>query len=251
MLEKNARMSRRHAIEPYLLTGLIKCASCSYGYIGQRKTHRKYGKEYLIRSYRDSSSAGLMGIFRDVKCTQSQISCKRLDDAVWKVVSRVLLEPQILIDAMERQFSQAPNAQILKEIEYLNRQLADLETEDEDLYRAYRARAFDEQEFAARREQVKEKRKKTNKEIEDLQARVLTRERLELNKQIVLQQSAALKQQGLVPDPPFQKKQAMLKLVVDKIHLNVDEGWFEIEGVIPGRYSINSTIESIPEDKDS
>lgn len=251
MLEKNARTSRRHAIEPYLLTGLVKCATCGYSYTGQRKIHRKHGKEYLSRAYRDSSSWNLMGIFRDIQCEQSQISCKRLDEAVWTVVARVLLEPQILIDAMERQFAQGPNAEIQKQIGFLHKQLADLGTEDEDLYRAYRAHAFDEQEFASRRKRVKEQREKTNQEIETLQARVVTRDRLEMNKQIVLHQSAALQEQGLVPDPPFEKKQAVLKLVVDQIRLNVDEGWFEIEGVIRGRHDLTSAIGSIPEDTDS
>lgn len=251
MLEKNARTSRRHAIEPFLLTGLIKCASCGYGYTGRRKIHRKRGKEYIIRSYRDSSSAGMMGIFRDIQCGQSQISCKRLDDAVWRVVAKVLLEPQILIEAMERQFSQGPNAQLQKEIDYLNKQIADLNAEDEDLYRAYRAHAFDEHEFAAKRKSIKEQQEKTNNEIEKMKTRVISRERLELNKQVILQQSASLKQQGVIPEPPFDKKQAMLKVVVDKITLNVDEEWFEIAGVIPGRYNINSEIERIPEDTDS
>ena len=84
-----------------------------------------------------------------------------------------------------------------------------------------------------------------------MKTRVISRERLELNKQVILQQSASLKQQGVIPEPPFDKKQAMLKVVVDKITLNVDEEWFEIAGVIPGRYNINSEIERIPEDTDS
>ena len=151
--------------------------ACGYSYVGGRKTKKNRGKAYLIRYYSDTSALRMMGKFRDVHCEQSQISCHRLDAAVWKVISQILLEPEILIESMERQFMEGPNGQLLKEIDYLNRQLGDLDVEDEDLYRAYHTQAFDAPEYAARHEHVKEQRKKT-KEISGLEARVMTRERL-------------------------------------------------------------------------
>lgn len=250
MLDQNARTSRRHALVPFLLTGLVKCASCGYAYIGGNRIHKKHGKEYAVRFYRCTSTNSLQGNFRDIVCHQSQISCKRLDGAVWKTVSQALLEPQLIVDAMERQFANGPNAQLLREIEYLRRQLVDLDSEDEDLYRAYRAHAFDEQEFASRREHVKAQRKKNKDEIARLEGQVITRERLELNKQIVLHQANSLRERGLVADAPFEVQQAILKLVVDRISLNVDEGWFEIEGIISGNFGLDSTIAYNHADRD-
>lgn len=251
MLDKNAQTGRRAAKEPYLLTGLLKCASCGYSYIGRRKIFRKKSKEYLGRYYRDSSAMGLMGKFRDIHCKQGQISCKTLDSAVWKVISDFLTEPQTLIDSMDREYASGPNAQLQSEIEYLRGQLAESASEDEDLYQAYRAKAFDAGEFAARRETVKERRKKLNTEVSALEARVLTREKLELNKQRVLLQAAGLRERGLTPNPSFEVKQTILKTVVEKIRLNVDEGWFEIEGILPGHCSIDDSIACIPVDMDS
>jgi site-specific DNA recombinase len=254
MLDKNKGTGRRNAKEPYLLTGMIKCASCGYAYLGARKVNRKKGKEYIGRYYRDSSTLRMMGRFRDTQCTQSQISCERLDSAVWRAVSKALLEPQILIEVMERQYDAGPNVQLQIEIDYLKQQTADLEPEDEDLYRAYRAHAFDAQEFASRRAAIKARRSKLKTEIATLQGRVLTREKLELNKQKLLKQSEILRAHGLSPNPPFETKQTILKLVVEKIALNVDEGWFELAGMIPGHYEIeekNPSIVCIPEDRGS
>lgn len=254
VLDRNKIMSKRNGKEHYLLTGLLKCASCGYSYVGARKVHRKSGKEYLTRSYRDVGSSGMMGVFRDVDCPQSQISCARLDSAVWSAVSNALLHPEILIGAIERGFASGPNAQVLAEIELLERQLEDHVSEDDDLYRAYRARAFNDQEFTARRADLKARKEKTVAKIEELKARVVTQEKMELNKQRILKQSQVLKEQGLTPDPPFEVKQTILKLVVDRIKLNVDEEWFDIEGIIPGRYYAdggNATIVCTSKDKDS
>ena len=41
---------------------------------------------------------------------------------------------------------------------------------------------------------------------------------------------------GLALNAPFEIRQRVVKSVVDKITLNVNEGWFEMEGVIRGQY---------------
>lgn len=87
-----------------------------------------------------------------------------------------------------------------------------------------------------------------------MKERVVTREKLELNKQRILKQSQLLREQNLAPDPPFETKQTILKLVVDQIKLNVNEGWFDIEGIIPGRYYVDTaqaTIVSTSKGRDS
>ena len=133
----------------------------------------------------------------------------------------------------------------------MEKQVGDIAVEDEDLYRAYRARAFDEQEYAARREALKDRRKKLEQEKTELANRVLSPEMSELNKERILRQSEVLREQGLAPNPPFEVKQTILKLVVERIKLNVAENWFEIEGVIPGFYELDVSTESIPMDTGS
>ncbi|MBI5033042.1 MAG: recombinase family protein [Chloroflexi bacterium] len=254
VLDRNSIMASRNGKEKYLLTGLLKCACCGYSYTGQRKIHRKKDKEYLVLYYRDVGSAGMMGVFRDVHCQQSQISCWKLDGAVWNAVSNALLHPEVLIEAMERGYSSGPNAELLAEIEFLEGQLKDFDVEDKDLYQAYRAHAFDAEEYAGRRNELKVRKEKTQVTLADLKERVVTREKLELNKQRILKQSQLLREQNLAPDPSFEIKRTILKLVVDQIKLNVNEGWFDIEGIIPGRYYVDTaqaTIVSTSKDMDS
>ncbi len=83
MLEKNYQMGRRNAKEPFLLTGLIQCATCGYRYIGGRKTVIKGEKklEYHLSFYRCSSKNSRMPIVSQrIGCHQSQISSRVLEE---------------------------------------------------------------------------------------------------------------------------------------------------------------------------
>ncbi len=253
VLDRNAIMSRRNGHHQYLLTGLVKCASCDYRYTGGHRITRKYGKVYHTYYYRDVGSVGMMGPYRDVHCKQSQIACQKLDDAVWKTVSNALLHPEILIEAMESSYNSGPNAELLAEIDLLEQSLQDLDKDDEDLYRAYRAGAYTPEELAKKRMNLKGRAEQYKTDLADRTQRVITREKLEINKQRVLEQSRRIKEQGITPDAPFEIKQTILKLVVDEISLNVDEGWYDMTGVIPGRFYVDdsSAIVSTPVDRGS
>ena len=43
---------------------------------------------------------------------------------------------------------------------------------------------------------------------------------------------------GLAHNAPFEVKRNIIKAIVEKIVLNVDDNWFELEGVIRGRYPL-------------
>ncbi len=61
---------------------------------------------------------------------------------------------------------------------------------------------------------------------------------MEAKKAHVLSIAGKLRKEGLTPDPPFAKKQTMLRLVVDKITLSVDENWFDLDGRVPRHFLI-------------
>jgi site-specific DNA recombinase len=248
MLEKNATMGRRNAKKPFLLTGLVKCASCGYTFTGGRKTKiGKKGQVWRPCFYRCSARGQRAPhIIQEIACPQSQISCSILETAVWSVVCKVLLEPQILIDSLEQDFAEGDNVQLAAEIRLLEKRLREKDLEDEKLYRAYLADVFDEREFAARRKILKESRKRIAKELEETKDRVITKEELEERKNLILSVAQNARESGLAMDAPFEVKQRIIKLVVDKVVLNVNEDWFRIEGVIRGRYSLNEDIECIP-----
>ncbi len=248
MLAKNAQTGRRNAKRPYLLTGLIRCASCGYSYTGGRRSDRQNGKVYEYSIYRCSSrSQRLPQISQKIACPQGETRCHFVDDAVWSAVCRVLLEPEILIQALERNFAGGENAHLREEIAFLERQVKERNNEDEKLYRAYQADVFDEHEYAARRRLLKESRQKLLAEIEQLRSQVITEAQLEERKRMVREMAASAPRAKLIKDASFEDRQRIIKLVVDRVVLNVNEGWCRIEGAVGGLYPVpgNDEIENI------
>lgn len=153
----------------------------------------------------------------------------------------VLLKPAVLIDALESQFAENGNAALLDQIGFLERQITGKQVEDDKLYRAYMAGAFDEYEFAEQRRFLKEAAQSLRAETERLRAKVLTRDAVEMQKQFILETAEQLKQTGDFQDVPFELKQQIIKLVVTKIVLHTTEGWFRLEGAISGLYFLTDT----------
>jgi len=244
MLEKNYQMGRRNAKEPFLLTGLIKCATCGHKYVGGRKTIIKGEKklEYHLSCYRCSSRNSRMPIVTQrIGCDQSQISCRVLEEAVWSVIYQVLLDPQILIGALEREFKGDRNEQIHHQITFLENQNKESKLEDEKLYKAYLAEVFDETEYAERRKLIKDNQQKLLNEINRLRGNLMTPEQFDDRKQEIILISRNAAKNGLAINAPFEIRQRIIKTIVDKITLNTKEGWFELEGVIDGKYLVQNS----------
>ena len=170
-----------------------------------------------------------------------------LDHAVWSVIYEVLLNPQIMLDALEREFNSEQNEQLRSQIEFLNHQIRDLKYEDEKLFKAYLAEAFDETEYAEYRSPITNQLQKLQAEIGRLEEKLMRPEQFEERKQEILAICQNAKNSGLVFDAPFELRQGIIRTIVDKITLNANEGWFELEGVIDGQYLFDD-IEDSPDE---
>ncbi len=240
VLMKNAKMSKRNGRYSYLLTGLIRCATCGHSYVGgSRKRILKSGKKNLTIWYRcGKKHSQLPAEMEEFICDQSQISHKILEQAIWSIVYQVLLEPQILITALEKEFRGERNEQTTRKIAFLEKQIKASKFEDKKLYKAYLAEVFDETEFATRRKLVTEKEKKLSEELKKITKSLISPEHFEARKQSILLICNNAKENGLVDNAPFEIKKNIIKTVIEKITLNVNEGWFELEGIIQGKYPI-------------
>jgi hypothetical protein len=58
-----------------------------------------------------------------IGCPQGYIGCIKLDDAVWNIVCEDLLEPHILIESLDRHFTDGENATLLEQITFLETQI--------------------------------------------------------------------------------------------------------------------------------
>lgn len=241
MLSQNARTARRNAKIPFLLTGLVKCAYCGWSCCGT--THYKgrkgkpRGKPY--RGYRcPHYSTRPKYLVKNIECRNSYIPCEILDNAVWKAVCEALLEPHLLIEALDNDATSANNRQLIEQIKYLEDSVESKRNEDEKLYKAYIAGVFDEQEYAARRQLLREETAKLTEELTRLQGRVLTPEQLQARKTDLVAMSGRIVAMGIPVDPPFELKQRIIRQLVDLITLNAREKWFTIEGAIRGEFAI-------------
>jgi len=239
----STNLGRREAKEHYLLAGLITCATCGYRFIGGRRMvpSGKKGNKVLITHYRCASKASrLPTISKKIGCDQKQISMRILDHSIWYVIYEVLLNPQVLLDALEKEFNSEQNEQIRDQVDFLNNQIRELKLEDEQLYRAYLADAFDETEYAEQRSHITNQLQTLYAEIERIEEGLIRPEQYEERKQEILAICQNAKISGLAFDTPFEVRQRIIRTIVDQITLNANEGWFELEGVINGQYLFNN-----------
>lgn len=244
MLDQNKRMARRNAKEPFLLTGLVRCAHCGCFYSGTT-SRRSKGKprKNVYRGYRclytSMRPAYITG--GTPQCKSGYILCRILDNAVWQIVCQALLEPQLLLDALDSDATSERNRELETHITYVEGQLASKSGDDEKLLRAYMAGALDEHELASRRKLLKAEVAKLHEELAKLRSQVLTPEELAQRKTAVLSLAEQIQATGIPIDPPFEVKQRIIKMIVDEIVLNVEEGWFTLDGRVRGMYPIAST----------
>jgi site-specific DNA recombinase len=255
-LEKNRQTASRNGKGKYLLTGLLTCATCGFSYSASANDRTKRlvsgdVKRYDLSNYRCSSRNSRMPQERErIGCNQASISTGRLEEAVWSAVTQVLLEPALVIEALERLFYGDGNKQLQEQISYLEAQITAKGKEDEKLYRAFMADVFDEQEYKRYREQLKEDKVTLEMERSELSKRLMTPEQFEKRKQMVLQ---ACEKVGELHDVPFERKREIIKLLVDGIIVDANAQQFTIEGSFNNSYQItaNGVIVVSPVDRDS
>jgi site-specific DNA recombinase len=245
IMEKNLLMASRHGKHQFLLTGLIKCATCKYTWFGGHKINRKKSKvtgevrEHPANWYACPSKGNRMPVvIQRIGCDQKQIKAEVLENAIWAVIHEVLLHPEILLGALDTEFQGDSNEEIHRQIAFLEEQIRNAKVEDEKLYKAYLAGVFDENEYAERRKAIKTNQQNKAEEIKQLQGTILTEEQYAMRKQEILLACENARKSGLSLEAPFELKRRIIKTIVEKITLNANEGWFELEGVVQGKYCL-------------
>lgn len=235
----------RSTKQTYLLAGLLQCATCNYSMGGGAK---KYMKS-LHRSgpkietwkiyYRCSSTRGRTpAIQKAIGCNQLTIPTHILDQAVWTAVYEVLLNPDILLGALEREFRNEHNEQLRRQIVFLESQLREAAVEDQKLYRAYLSNVFDEIEYAEYRKTLKENSQKLSVEISRIQSQLMSDRQYEERKREILMICKHATESGLTLDAPFEVRNRIIHTIIDRIRLDVNGGWFQLDGIFQGRYRL-------------
>lgn len=252
VMSDNSSKAPRNSKREYLLVNLTYCADCKtvrmtassrYMY---RMTKSEGRKQYFLRRYRCVTRIGAKHIKEAMgyTCTMPQISGPKLEAMVWNTVVTVLFDRERLEEGMERYFSGQKIETTREEIGFLQMQLTQLDIEDQMLYQAYVATAFDADEFALKRHILKERKQHLEAEKEKLQLKLSYRASIEEQKRQILATADELRARAGI-DVPFDLKRKIVLKLIDKILVNTREQWYEIEGAISGKFDF------IPAGRDS
>jgi len=234
-LDTNRRTSARHQKYPYLLTGLVRCATCGYALVGQGVHHidEKTGERRSNRYYACSARWRSAEI-NPINCPQTPyIRLNDLESAVWRVVCEILLDEQVMMRALETRFRGDQNTQLQNQIAFMEDKIKALHAEDDALYRAYVAGGFDTEEFVEKRQQIKASIVTIKTEIEGRKRLIMTSDQYEAEKERIVQVCDQARKKGLSPNTPFEVKKSILSMVVDSIEVDILAKQFRINGLLP------------------
>ncbi|MBZ0292990.1 MAG: recombinase family protein, partial [Anaerolineae bacterium] len=226
-LYRNKGFARRNKKYEYMLTSIIRCDTCGWRYHGHTEN-----KPRRIQRYYCSQIHTTPGYREHRPCGQPSIHCDVLDAAVWGVISDALLNPDVLLKAIDARYSNEQVRSTQAQIAFLEDQIEGKADEAEKLYRAYLAGAYTADEFAAERQRVTRARDVLTAEVAELRSHIMTPEQLEKEKRRTVELVQYARENVDIHDAPLTLKRQIVRLLVDEIILNVNEGWFELRGTV-------------------
>jgi site-specific DNA recombinase len=217
----NSRWSPRRA-EPgqWMLRGLVKCGSCGVGVNchkmrGRNGTWHRY---YHCRNHDPIKAGG-----PDKRCPERNIRADALDAFVFDQIRNALLRPDVLLAGEHAVAARTPTPDdelLAAELNRLDRRLNDVGAERRRLVDLYQAGLIDLPEMQRRAVDIEHRRQDLEQRHDDL-----TAQRRDLAHDNQLRHRVRNFAQGIVAvidDLDFEHKQALLRLVVDQVHVT---GW--------------------------
>jgi site-specific DNA recombinase len=132
-LEQNKRHSPRRTIEPSLLQGMLVCERCGYA-LYRTSTRTSARKLYYYRCLGSDAYRHLRGAV----CDNPPVRQDHLEAVVWKELVRLLEDPSVIQEELNRRVEAARKADPLKQRqESLHREQARLEKSMDRLLNAY------------------------------------------------------------------------------------------------------------------
>jgi site-specific DNA recombinase len=164
-LAENKRLSRKNTKEPTLLQGLLVCGKCGYGlYRTSTRTTKRQAKYY--RCLGSDQWRHLL----DNPCTCRPIRVEDLDDAVWGHVERLLEDPALVREELQRRRdeSQRSNPLVVRK-ERLQQTLQRIGQQIDKLLDAYQEGLLGLSDLRQRMPALRKKQSATQKELDSAQ----------------------------------------------------------------------------------
>jgi site-specific DNA recombinase len=165
-LEQNRRHSPRRTIEPSLLQGMLVCERCGYA-LYRTSTRTSARKLYYYRCLGSDAYRHLQGAV----CDNPPVRQDHLDAVVWKELLRLLEDPSVMQEELNRRREAARHADPRKQREeILRRDHARLEKSMDRLLNAYQEGLVSLDQLRRRMPERRQKQQALRAEGQSLQA---------------------------------------------------------------------------------
>jgi site-specific DNA recombinase len=238
MLQINKERAKRNNRDRYILTGVLVCAECGRRWTGVSDPNFYY------------RCPGRYNVAKHLQnCTAPQISARILHTTIWRALCQILLEPELVIQALDDLASGEATQSLHAQMTFLEEAINSRKEEDERITKGFLAGVFDAAEAAQERKRIKIAIQNLENELAELRTRDLTPEQIEDEKALVLAAAASARDSDMFMDAPPEFQRNMLKLLVDRIIVDSHIQTLRIEGMIPltlNYHALGGTIVSSP-----
>lgn len=213
-INKNKELALRNTKEPSLLQGLITCGECGCQFY---KRMRKYKgnkiNHYHCRSHSDK---------KITKCSNGYVNQEELDNLVYHEIIQMLQNPFMLREELKRREKESGNVQEIERQEIsMRKELEKLIKERERLLDAYQSGLLDLTSLSQRAQGLEKRRSELENEQKE-----------RLNLKLMKEMGSGWEQafetilerlKKSTPDLPFNEKQKLVRLIVEKIIITKGE----------------------------
>ncbi len=235
--------------QTYLLRGLLKCGQCGYAYVGFTQTPRAGRDGYYYYRCNTRYEAARVASAVANPCDNTPLRGDGVDEVVWTTVRNLLLNSDTLAGHLQGWLQRTTSD--TKHDERLNlagNRLKELNNQRERLIDAYQTGALPLDDFQTRRISIEERIIAVEQEQAELRS-------WQANQELAVRQVAGaegfaghLREQlrRELEDPGFEVKQAILRIVVEKVVITGHRLEIHLALPVSGSYELGSTRGAIP-----
>jgi site-specific DNA recombinase len=221
-IKENKRFSRRRLkrAKVYLLKGLLKCGLCGYAYIGMTRTvsPRRDGQRehsYYVCAMRST----LRQVGSTTRCQGERLLVAGADEVVWTTVRDLLLDSDVLAEKLQSWLERTTaDPEGDERLNLTTARLSELNLQRQRLIDAYQAGVLDLDDFQTRKTTIEEGILTVEHELAALRSWASRRDLA--SRQVMGAQDVVRRLRDRLQDPSFELKQAILRLVVEKVIVN-------------------------------
>jgi len=217
-LARNRELCRRNTKREYLLSGLLACGNCGFKLVARTTDGRAY--------YCCGSKSGNN---RPKICSAKNIRGDSLEEVVWESVSRLLSQPELIIEQVKNRGQANPSAYLQANLDRVSHALGRKKVEADRMLDAYKIGAIDLQTLKQKMDEIKNEEAGLNEEKLRLEKELHKAKAQELNEEKLYQFCQSLP--TTLANLNFEDKRQIFREVIDRIVVDGNE--VTIYGIIP------------------